>query len=127
MEFPEQVTSTRQNGTPDPLTVGEAVDAYQALMNLDPSALGETLTNEVMDAVGALEPVVEDYKRKMQAHQRRLADGEGEEVPEDELEQALSNLREETTDVQVTINHSAAPSIRHLQSLRAIDALKPLL
>jgi len=103
------------------LTVGEAVDAYVALNDLDPSALGRSLTDEVVEAAEALEPAVQTYERKMEKHAERTGS-------EKELEEVKRDLRAEAAGVEPPrIDVTAAPSIGALRALRQLDALRPVL
>jgi len=103
------------------LTVGEAVDAYVALNDLDPSALGRSLTDEVVEAAEKLEPAVQTYEKKMDKHAERTDS-------EQELEEVRRDLRAEAAGVErPTIDVTAAPSIGALRALRQLDALRPVL
>jgi len=106
------------------MTVKQAVNAYQVLRDLDPSVLGEDLTNEVMDAISDLEPAAHRFQRKADAHRERLT--EDDETDEEGLEGALESLMEEEADVQAKLNLSKAPSTGILYDLRSQPALQPL-
>ena len=106
------------------MTVGEAVNAYRTLRDLDPSSLGEPLTNEVMDALSDLEPAVQRFQRKAEAHQERLT--EGEDTDEEALEDALGGLMEEEADVEASIDVSTAPSMGVRYDLENAPVLDPL-
>lgn len=113
----------------DNLTVGDAVDAYRTLQGLSPQALSRKLTDQVVEAAQALEPVATTYGEKMQKHQERLMNGE-EELSDDakeELESIQEDLRSEPVDVAPpTINLQHAPSVAIMRELSSIDALEPV-
>jgi len=121
--------------TSQQLTVGEAADAYMVLNDLDPSALGRTLTDQVVEIADALEPVVQTYHKKLRKHRQRLATKEtddGLELGEDaeaELEEVREDLRGQEVGIGSVprLDVEAAPSIRALRAVRSIDELEPLI
>lgn len=124
----------RNEDTRTTLTVGEAADAYMVLNDLDPSALGRTLTDQVVDIADALEPVVQTYRKKLRKHRQRLADRETEDglelddEAEAELEEVQEDLRTQEVDIDSVprLDVEAAPSIRALRAVRSIEELSPL-
>lgn len=128
---------TTRNGRHEPptsITVGEAIEAYMILDDLDPKALGRELTNEVVDAADALESVVRRYQKKIRKHRQRLATRETEEgleldeAAQEELDAVVEDLQEQEADVDVpTIDVLCAASTRAVRELRNVDALKPIL
>lgn len=127
MEMTQDVLSNNgEYDEPDPLTVGEAVDSWLVLRDLDPSVLGKEMTDEVMDALDELQPIAEKYMRRLDKHRERLADEDGN-VDEAELEEALADYRAEETDVRVRLDISKARSTGAMHELRSIGQLQPLL
>jgi hypothetical protein len=130
----EDSTKT-QNETHGALTVGETVDAYMVLNDLDPSALGRTLTDQVVESADALEPVVQTYRKKLRKHRQRLATKETEDGLEldEEAKAELEDVREDLRGQEAGIDSvprldvEAAPSIRALRAVRSIEELEPLI
>ena len=124
-----EVQTNGRPDTRDPLTVKEAAEAYQALNSLDPSALGEALTSDVVEIADTLEDVVQTYRTKGKKHHQRLSDEEGEltDGAEEELNELMEELGEEKTSLRPVLDPSKAPSVRAMRELMTLDPLKPIL
>jgi hypothetical protein len=111
------------------MTKGRAFDAYRVLQNLDPKALSRELTDQVVDAAQALEPVATSMAERMQKHRERLAEDEKlSEEAQAKLQEIEQEVRQEEADVDVpTLDPYQAPSVAVTRELRSSDALQPVI
>jgi len=115
------------------MTIGEAVDAYNALQGLRPQALSRALVDQVVDAAQALEDVATAHQERVEKHVRRVG-GDVQSVEEltesqqADLQDVLKDLRSEEADVEAPrIDPSKAESIAAMREIQQVEALKPLM